>query len=185
MIGLTRRILDSMLCDISAKELTHEVLCTFLAEVCAIINARPLVAVSSDPDYPNVLSPSLLLTRKANTDTEPFDNLHMSVKDMYKAQWRHVQVLGEQFWKQWKKQYIQTLQTRQKWYKPRRNLQIGDVVLMRDGDTHRNHWPTGVIEDVFPSSDGLVRKVLVRVIKDNKSVLYTRPIAELVLLFSQ
>lgn len=32
--------------------LTHEVLSTFMAEVMAIINARPLVSVSTDPDMP-------------------------------------------------------------------------------------------------------------------------------------
>ncbi|XP_021362346.1 uncharacterized protein LOC110456114 [Mizuhopecten yessoensis] len=40
MIGLARRILDSMLSDLSSKHLTHEVLCTFMAEVCTIVNGR-------------------------------------------------------------------------------------------------------------------------------------------------
>ncbi|XP_059840948.1 uncharacterized protein LOC132402218 [Hypanus sabinus] len=45
--------------------LTHEVLCTLMAEVTAIINARPLLPVSSDPKNPFILSPSMLLTQKA------------------------------------------------------------------------------------------------------------------------
>ena len=52
MIGVTRRILDSMLLN-NDKSLTHEVLCTFLAEVSAIVNARPLVPVSTDVESPH------------------------------------------------------------------------------------------------------------------------------------
>lgn len=37
-IGITRRILDSMILEVQSKDLTHEVLTTFLAEVCAIEN---------------------------------------------------------------------------------------------------------------------------------------------------
>ena len=40
MIGVTRRILDSVMLDISAKHLTHDVLVTLMAEVCAIINGH-------------------------------------------------------------------------------------------------------------------------------------------------
>ena len=49
MIGLARRILDAMFLQLKDK-LTHEVLVTFMAEVAAIINARPLVTVTMDPD---------------------------------------------------------------------------------------------------------------------------------------
>lgn len=51
MIGVVRRILDSML--------THDVLTTFTAEVSAMVNSRPLVPVSSDPENPTVLSPTM------------------------------------------------------------------------------------------------------------------------------
>lgn len=43
MIGIARHILDSMLLQIEHSHLTHEVLITLMAEVTAIVNARPLV----------------------------------------------------------------------------------------------------------------------------------------------
>lgn len=64
MIGVTRRILDSMLKDVA--NLTHEVLVTLLAEVTAIVNSRPLVLVSYDSEMPEILTPSVLLTQKTN-----------------------------------------------------------------------------------------------------------------------
>jgi hypothetical protein len=50
LIGVTRRILDAILYEAKHNKLTHEVVCTFMAETTAIINVRPLIPVSTDPD---------------------------------------------------------------------------------------------------------------------------------------
>ena len=63
MIGLSRRILDAILLQENIQ-LTHDVLCTLMMEVSAIINARPLVPVSTDPESPFILSPAMILTQK-------------------------------------------------------------------------------------------------------------------------
>lgn len=47
MIGLTCRILDSMLLQMTSSKLTHKVHTTFMAKVTAIINNRPLIPDSS------------------------------------------------------------------------------------------------------------------------------------------
>ena len=92
MIGVTRRILDSMLSDTSSKHLTHEVLTTLMAEVMAIINARPLVPVSSDQTCPEVLSPAMLLTQKqcstVHSVCQPVDP---------RVQWKYIQSLADTF----------------------------------------------------------------------------------------
>ena len=182
LIGVTRRILDSLLLDMNNKELTHEVLVTLMAEVSAIINSRPLVPVSSDPECPTVLSPSMLLTQKTDVITDNFNVLE--TKDLYKAQWKRVQVLADMFWNRWKRDYLQTLQVRRKWQHSRPNLKEGDVILLKDNSVHRNEWPLGVIVRPINSEDGIVRKALVRVIKEGKPTIYTRPITEMVLLLS-
>lgn len=53
MIGVTRRVFDSMLSRTDSEGITNEVLVTFMAEVPSILNSRPLVAVSTDPDDPS------------------------------------------------------------------------------------------------------------------------------------
>jgi hypothetical protein len=116
MIGIARRILDSMFLQLNTR-LTHEVLCTLMAEVTAIINARPLVPVSSDPEQPFILSPSMLLTQKTGVPPPPGD---FSDKDLYTKQWRQVQALANQFWIRWSREYLPCLQHRQKWTVPRR-----------------------------------------------------------------
>ena len=60
MIGVARRILDSML--LQNNYLTH--LCTLMSEMSAITNARLLVPVSSDPSSPVLLSPAMFLIQK-------------------------------------------------------------------------------------------------------------------------
>lgn len=108
MIGVTRRILDGML--LKENRLTHDVLCTLMSEVCAIINARPIVAVSNDPDLPSILTPSSLITQKLNTDKPFCENI--DIRDVYKSQWKHVQILSDKFWKQWQQQYLHNIQFR-------------------------------------------------------------------------
>lgn len=87
MIGLTRRVLDSMFLQLKDK-LTHEVLVTFMAEVAAIINGRPLVPVTTDPDDSFILKPAALLTQKVNIVPAPAGKFEAS--DLYKPQWRQV-----------------------------------------------------------------------------------------------
>ncbi|XP_071085479.1 uncharacterized protein [Haliotis cracherodii] len=182
MIGISRRILDSMLTDVSSKNFTHEVLTTLMAEVCAIVNARPIVPISSDPESPGILTPSTLLTLKSEHVEEMVSDFQ--IKDLYKSQWRQVQSLADQFWGKWKNEYLHTLQRRHKWFSDEPNVSQDDVVLLKEKNTARNEWPIGVIEKAIPSTDGKVRKAVVRVIREKSATTYTRPISEMVVLLS-
>ena len=55
------------------------------------------------------------------------------------------------------------LHGRQKWRNQSPNVEVGDVVLVQEVNLPRGHWPLGRIVEVRPGSDGLVRKVRVRV----------------------
>ncbi len=180
MINTARRILDALLLKNSLSRLTHEVLTTLMSEVMAIMNARPLLPISSDPDTLEVLSPSMLLTQKASTVPAPLGDFDM--KDLYKKEWRQVQCLADAFWKAWRRDYLATLQVRRKWMEGKRNLQEGDVVLLKDSNVKRNEWPIGLIVKTIPSSDNRVRKVEVKIIKEGSAKVYLRPISEVVLL---
>ncbi|XP_052783284.1 uncharacterized protein LOC128219514 [Mya arenaria] len=178
MIGIVRRILDSMLCDV--KNLTQDVIVTLMAEVCAIMNPRPLVPISNDADISEVLSPSTILTLKTGTDEQPLGEV--DVKDMLRSQWKRVKHLSDAFWCRWRKEYLQTLQPRRKWNHEEDNIRVGDIVLLRDKSVSRIYWPIARVNKVFPSPDQKVRKVKVLAFKDSKLVSYVRPIVELVLL---
>ena len=151
-----------------------------MAEVCAIVNNRPIIPVSTDPEDPVILSPSVLLTHKVPQADYSFPN--MDVRDSYRSNWKYVQTLAEEFWRKWHKQYIHNLQPKRKWPQSVRNLQTGDVVLMKEVDSPRNQWSLGIIVNTFPGDDGLVRKVELYTIKNGKRSSFVRPVSELIYL---
>ena len=176
MIGIARKILDSMFADNSTKgNLTHEVLVTLMAEVSAVMNSRPITNVSNDPEDPLVLSPALLLTHKNFDKTCHQEQTDIDLKDIYRSQWKRVQHLSNMFWLKWRKEYLQTLQARRKWTETLPNLAVGDVVLLKDKDTLRGQWPLGRISQTMPSEDGKVRKAMVTINRDGKKITLERP----------
>ncbi|XP_033991975.1 uncharacterized protein LOC117487461 [Trematomus bernacchii] len=179
MIGIARRILDYLLLEQKKSSLTHEVLLTLMAEVTAVINARPLIPVSSDPESPLILTPAMLLTLKTGSTPPPPGNFEEA--DLFKEQWKQVQSLADTFWSRWRKEY---LKTRHKWRSKRSNLQEGDIVLLKDNQAQRNEWPMATITKTFPGRDGLVRKIEVEISKDKTKRIFSRPVTEVVLLLS-
>ncbi|XP_026147341.1 uncharacterized protein LOC113121247 [Carassius auratus] len=180
MIHIARNILDALLLKTGLSRLTHEVLTTLMSEVMAIMNARPLLPISSDPDTLEVLSPAMLLNQKASTVPAPLGDF--DIKDLYKKEWRQVQCLADAFWKAWRRDYLATLQVRRKWTEKRRNLEEGDVVLLKDSKVKRSEWPIGLIVKTIPSSDDNVRKVEVKIVREGSAKVYLRPVSEVVLL---
>ena len=70
------------------------------------------------------------------------------------------------------------LQIRQKWVVRKRNVTVGDIILMVDNSLPRCHWQLGRIISVKQSDDGLVRSVVVKC----KSGTFTRPLSKLVMI---
>ena len=133
-------------------------------------------------EFPQILSPSTLLTLKTDHVTDLSNE--WKIKDLYKAQWRRVQAMADVCRKRWRHEYLPMLQPRRKWHEEHKNLRQGDVILLEEKSVLRNEWPMGVVQDTFPGADNRVRKVSVRIYKDGKTVVYQRPVTDIVLLFS-
>lgn len=162
------------------QQLDDESLRTFLVEAAAIINSRPLtVECLSDPTL-EPLTPNQLLTGKSKVVLPPPG--HFQSADLYsRKRWRRVQYLANQFWYRWRREYLQNLQVRNKWVQPRRNIAVGDIVLVKDESIGRFQWPMGRIESVTTDRDGQVRKVKVFVPTLPAQIL-ERPVHKLVVL---
>ena len=76
--------------------------------------------------------------------------------------WRQAQVLADHFWKRWLREYVSGLQERQKRQRPRRNAEIGDLVLIVDDFLPRGQLGMGRVIKAVPRRDGLVRAVVVK-----------------------
>ena len=124
------------------------------------MNSRPITTVSSDPNDIEPLTPNHLLLLKSEVALPP--GLFKKEDSLSRRQRRQVQYLGDLFWRRWSKEYLPLLQLRKKWVKPKRNLAVGDVVLILTEASHRNSWPLGRIVETFPDKRGFVRRVRVR-----------------------
>ena len=71
--------------------------------------------------------------------------------------------MADEFWKRWRREYLSTIQARQKWKEVKRNVQVNDIVLLKEQDLKRNQWPLGRVVETFAGDDGLVRTVRVKI----------------------
>lgn len=69
----------------------------------------------------------------------------------------------DEFWLCWKKGYLKSLQVRQKWTTPQRNIQGGEIVIKKDESIPRNAWELARVAVAHLDEDGYVRKVKVAV----------------------
>ena len=173
-IRTVRKVLRAL---IKEQVLDEESLSTLMCEVEAIVNGRPITKLSDDPRDLEPLTPNHLLLLRAGPAVPPGI---FSKQDCYnKRRWRQVQYLADVFWRRWVREYLPSLQERQKWNKKRRNFAVDDVVLVLDDKKPRNSWPLGRILEVYTNTrDGLVRSVK---LKTSTSELI-RPINKIVLL---
>ena len=77
--------------------------------------------------------------------------------------------------------FVPNLQIKGKWFKQRKDLQRGDIVLCIDPNISRSKWQIGKVEDVVKGTDDRVRTVQVK----TSSGYYYRPITRLCLLLAK
>ncbi|XP_055998018.1 uncharacterized protein LOC125647466 [Ostrea edulis] len=136
-IRTVRNILDSVL-SLAPGRLDDASLRTLFYEVMSIVNCRPLsVSEIDNPDSLEPLTPNHILTGKITSPLPPPGEFVK--EDLYiRKLWGRVQYLLEQFWSRWKREYLAQITLRQKWHGIRRNIQEGDIVLVKDVDLPRN-----------------------------------------------
>ncbi len=190
-IGAFRRALEAALLPLGHRKLSLKEFRTFVTEATSIVNKTPLWAVSHDPNDIAPLSPQMLLTLKRD-DAESSPPTEFTPRDLLAygpRRWRIIGYLSDQFFKHWRIAYIQDLTAREKWPLEQRNLQVGDVVLLRQEKVDkRNDWPLARVVDVRTSGDGLVRSATVETARYDsvsqtiKKHRYIRPVTELLFL---
>ena len=57
------------------------------------------------------------------------------------------------------KEFLLSLQERQKWSSTRRNFQQEDIVILKDYNCRRNGWKLAKVIKTFPDKKGFVRRV--------------------------
>lgn len=189
-IRTVRSVLQSTLL-MASERIDDSSLRSFLYEAMSIVNSRPLTVDNlSDPNSLEPITPNHFLTMKSTIALPPPGKF--TREDLYaRKRWRHVQYLAEQFWSRWRKEYLSNISVRQRWHTPRRNLLVGDIVIVKDSDLPRHKWSLGRVVETTIDSDGLVRRVRVHLGDKNleknlqglsKPSVIERPVQKLVLL---
>ena len=155
-------------CEVSQVSLT------VLLEVEAILNSKPYVSADRADIVPVTLN-SLLMGR---LDGSLPQVVYPETDILSRRHWRHSQILGDEFWSRFIREYLPGLQARQKWQSSPPHLQDEAVIMLVEPHLQWAQWPVGRVVKVHHSDDGCVRSADVNI----KGHFFTRPVARLVML---
>ena len=170
MIKAAKRAITAILGN---ADVTDEELTTVFTGAEALINSRPLTYQSANPQDDVPLTPNHLLHGQVGGIFAPEapDDIVYSPK----KRWRRLQELTRHFWHRWLSEWVPSLSPRKKWYNMKKDLKVGDIVLMISPDSPRAHWPLAKVIEVYDGKDGFIRSVKVQV----GTKQYVRPIVKL------
>ncbi|XP_060605456.1 uncharacterized protein LOC132757974 [Ruditapes philippinarum] len=174
MIRTVRQTLHSV---VKEQTLNDEALHTLFCEVESIINDRPITLNPDSHDDLEALTPNHLLLMKRKPNLPP--GIFVKTDSYTRRRWKQVQYMADLFWRRWTREYLPLLQERQKWFDTKRNMSIGDIVLVVDSNAPRNSWLLGKVTDTIPDKLGYVRQVKLKTSFNNSLV---RPVDKLCLL---
>lgn len=171
-----RSVKSALYTCVGSQPIPEDVLLTVLLEVEAILNSKPLGYVSADiADIDPVTPNSLLMGRPDGSLPQV---VYPETDILSRRRWRHSQVLADQFWSRFIRDYLPGLQARQKWQSPSPGLEDDAVVMLVEPQLPRAQWPIGRVVKSHQSDDGCIRSAVINI----KGHLFTRPVARLVRL---
>lgn len=160
----------------STVKYTFEELSTLLAKIEACLNSRPTSPLSEDCTDLLALTPGHFLI--GGPLISVFEPEIRERATSILNRWQRLKALHQQFCVRWKDEYLKELHKRSKWQSPARNLEIGDMVIVKEDNIPVNEWRLGRIHLTCPGGDDKVRVVDVLTVRG----IIRRPVAKLILL---
>ncbi|UYV80986.1 hypothetical protein LAZ67_19002378, partial [Cordylochernes scorpioides] len=118
---------------------------TLLCQVEACLNSRPLVELSPDPNDLRALTPGHFLIGSPLTEDPGLQNYE---RVDLRSRWNMVQGLRNSFWSRWTREYINSLQQRNKWRLSQDNLKPNQLVLIKEDNLPPLQWRLARILEV-------------------------------------
>ena len=170
--------LKTHLCRIIGNSrLNFEELTTVLSQIEACLNSRPLGVI---PHYNDegmeVLTPGHFLIGRPIEAVPGHDLSYRPLSTL--RRWHLCEALVRHFWRRWQSEYLTSLRKYSKWRNPVKNLEVGDIVVLREDNTMPTQWPIARIVETHQGRDRLVRVVKLR----TKNGIYVTPVAKVSLL---
>lgn len=155
------------------RVLNFEELTTLLCQIESCLNSRPLAPLSADPSNFDALTPAHFLIGEPTNCIQEESLLDNKIDHL--TRWKCVEKLKQHFWKRWRSEYLNRLQARPKWLRPKSIAKVGDLVLIADDRCGPGQWLLGRIHETHPGADGHIR--VVSVLTKNKII--KRPITKI------
>lgn len=168
-VKLLKRLVVNIAGDLN---LTEDELRTIARQAAAVINSRPITALSNDPNDLEPLTPGHFLYGgpAAALPELPFSAKEVELKSVHVA--RRMICASRQLWNRFYNEYLSLLQPRTKWFSKKAKILPDSLVLLKEDGCSPLKWPLGRIVETFPGKDGVVRVVKVKTAKGE----YTRGI---------
>ena len=133
---------------------------TFLSDVMYIVNSRPLMKkAGQDPLDGGPITPLHLIGGRSTKD---IPSISLDYNPSLTRRLKFIEDTTNEFWKKWFTQVFHNLVPCYKWRREYRDVQVGDVVLMRDSNVFKREYKLGRIKETFPGTDGHVRRVVIQ-----------------------
>ena len=142
------------------RSVTEHVLSTTMCIVEQTLNARPLTPVSSDVNDLEALNPNHFLFCNRNV-CSPYLPCAEEFVDRRKL-FRQTQAYANLIWDRFRKEYMPTLNNRQKWRSTaNETLKEGDLVCLIEDSDKRGYHNLGRVTETINGSDGVIRSMIV------------------------
>ena len=168
------RILKDLLRKILGKaSVNFEELSTIMCDCESFINSRPLTYMSDSNEDLIPLTPMHFLNDIKCSEVPDIDYLNAI---SFSKRTRYTHKLREELKLRFKSEYLSNLVSYRQLNKGhRRELQVGEIVLIGSDNLKRLLWPLGKILEFCPGKDGAHRVALLKTAKGK----YTRPVQRL------
>lgn len=167
-----------LLKELGTTPIIYEDFMTLCTQIEMCLNSRPLTPIPTETDDIEVLTPGHFLVG-SSLQMVPEANL-TNVPDNRLSHWQHTQKLLQSIWSRWYPEYLQQLQGRtSKKRHPAVNIDIGRVVIVKEDNIPPAQWPLGIITNLHPGKDNVVRVVSLRT---PRGKIITRPVTRIALL---
>ncbi|XP_062535266.1 uncharacterized protein LOC134204457 [Armigeres subalbatus] len=142
------------------RKLNDEILLTVLAEAEGFINSRPLTYMPQTSANDEALTPNHFILGSSSGNHDLL-RTPVNLAETLKTSYKRSQFLSDAVWSRWIKEYFPTLNRRSKWFEESKQVKVGDLVYVADGN--RRTWIRAKkVVEVIVGSDGRVRQAVVR-----------------------
>ena len=154
--ALIKSIKKAIELSIGEQRVSYSEFQTICFESANLVNERPIgIKQSHLQDFSYLCPNDMLLGRCSSiSPSGPFDE-----NSSFRKRFSFVQSLVDSYWNKWVRNYFPSLLVQQKWHHGKRNIEVGDVVIIQDKKAPRGSWKLGKVSNTFKGVDEKVRKI--------------------------